>query len=136
MPEHNLIEEIADLVGLKTHVKGCQLPFKDAHIDYYRALGERLGFTVVKSPQVIVSGFDFGKLDLAWVEPDIVFFSEYALLEDIYPHLYKVMVLKPAHCVILASSNSKCKPEKIRRLIDATAQLNDTNFTIVDVAGD
>ncbi|MBU0762294.1 MAG: hypothetical protein KKD39_04660 [Candidatus Altiarchaeota archaeon] len=123
-----------DVSELKKHMKDCKLPFKDAIIDYYRMLGERHGFTVLTNSTEIVNSLDYGKIDLVWVEPNIVFIAEFGLLEDIYRHLFKALVVKPSKACLLLSSKSKCSPEKVREIVSKTPELAGIEFTIIDVA--
>ncbi len=126
-------ELLTDFQALKEHVKDCGLKYMDAVVDYYAGVGERRGFTVVKGSTVIRNAHNFGRLDLAWVEPNVVFAQEYGRLEDIYQHLWKIMVLQPAVAVLLLSGNSQCKPEEVKQIVEKTPQLKDIEFIVLDV---
>ena len=126
-------ELLTDFTGLEKHVKDCGLPYLEAVIDYYRVLGEQQGFTVAKDASVIKNAHNFGKIELIWVEPNTAFIKEFGTLADIYQHLWKIMILQPAHTVILLSGNSNCKPEKIKQIVEKTPQLKKTKFTILDI---
>jgi hypothetical protein len=122
-----------DAGALASFVKDSGLKFRDAILEYYSTVGVKAGFTVLKSSSVIVGGLDLGRVDLVYKEADTVFIMEFGLLEDIYIHLYRIMLLKPAHCVLLLSSNSKCRPDAVKRLIGLSRELDSIEFHIVDV---
>ncbi len=128
-------EIITDFKGLKAHVKASGLKFHDAVIDYYRTLGEKQGFTPLKDSTVIRNAHNFGKLDLVWAEPNVAFVSEFGLFDDIYRHLWRIMVHKPKMAVILLSGNSQCSPRKVRELVSRTPQLEGIDFLVLDVTG-
>ncbi|MBD3388597.1 MAG: hypothetical protein GF416_05970 [Candidatus Altiarchaeales archaeon] len=127
-------DAIKDMEGLREHMKSTDLKFREAILEYYRKLGEKQGFTVVQGSSAIRKAVNFGKLDLAWVEPNIVFTSEFGLLDDIYKHLWRVMVLKPCIAVLLLSGNSRCNPGRVKEIVEKTEELNDVEFIILDVS--
>lgn len=126
-------ELITDFQGLKSHVKASRLKFHDAVIDYYRMVGEKQGFTALKDSTVIRKAHNFGKLDLVWAEPNIAFVSEFGLPDDIYRHLWRLMVYKPKVAVILLSGNSQCSPRKVKEIVSRTPQLEGIEFLVLDV---
>jgi hypothetical protein len=129
-----MVDGIMDGAALKKHIKESKLKFSDAILDYYRRLGEKQGFTCLLNTSVVVNAVDYGRIELAWVEPSTVFTLEFGLPEDLYKHLFKVMVLKPAKAVIVLSSKSRCSPQKVKEMVERTPQLKGTEFVIVDVA--
>ena len=112
-----MIETVSNFTELEGHVKTCKLPFKEAVIDYYRVLGERLGFTVRKDSSVIKNGLAFGKFSLVWVEPNTVFCLEFGAFEEIFKHLWRVLEHQPDKAVFLLSSGSQCKPDAVEKII-------------------
>lgn len=127
-------ELLSDLSGLKEHLKGSELKFRDALIDYYRKLGEEQGFTVVTDSTIIRNAVNYGRMDLVWVEPNVVFASEFGVLDDIYRHLFRIMAAAPSIAVLLLSKNSKCNPQKVKDIVEKTPQLKDIDFVVLDVS--
>jgi hypothetical protein len=132
-----MIELVSDVEGLMKHIKESELPFREAIIDYYSRLGESQGFTVTRNSSVIRNTVNYGRVDLIWVEPNIVFCLEFGVLDDVYKHLFKLIQLKPSLSVLLLSSNSQCKPGKVRDIISKTAELECIRgkSVILDVTG-
>jgi hypothetical protein len=128
-----ITDALSDFTGLKEFIKKSGLGFREALIEYYRQAGEKHGFTVLKDSSVIKNAHNFGKVELMWVEPNVVFCYEFGLFEDIYRHLWKVMVLKPAVAVLLLSGNSQCSPQKVKELVSKTPQLKEIEFVVLDV---
>jgi hypothetical protein len=126
-------ELLTDFAALKEHVKGSKLKFADALTEYFRMLGERQGFTVTADSSVIRNAYNFGRLDLVWVEPNIAFCHEFGAFDDIYRHLWRLMAFKPAVAVLLLSGNSQCSPQKVRELVAKTQELRGIEFVILDV---
>ena len=123
--------------ALSEHVKSCGLPFREAVIDYFKSLGEKLGFTTRASSTVIKYGVNFGKADLVWVEPNIIFFIEFGPLEDVLKHLWKTLEASPENAVFLLSSASQCKPEQVRKIVENSEALEGVRDKIIllDVSG-
>lgn len=132
-----MIQQLSDLEGLSEHVKSCGLPFREAVIDYYKSLGEKLGFTARASSTVIKYGINFGKADLVWVEPNIIFFMEFGSMEDVLKHLWKTVEAKPENAVFILSSVSQCKPEQVKKIVENSDVLDDMRERVVllDVSG-
>ncbi|MFH0862960.1 MAG: hypothetical protein V1875_08030 [Candidatus Altiarchaeota archaeon] len=128
-------ELLSDFAGLKAHLKECKMPFRGALIEYYRTLGEKQGFTALKDSSVIRNAYNFGRVDLVWVEPNVAFEMEFGLLDDIFRHMWKLMVLSPRMAVLLVSGNSKCSPQKVKELVSKTPQLSGIEFVVIDVSG-
>jgi hypothetical protein len=126
-------ELFSDFEAMKAHVKASKLRFRDALLDYFREVGERQGFTVLRDSSVIVNAFDFGKVDLAWVEPNVVFAMEFGVPDDIYRHLFRIMAMKPAIAVLLLSGNSQCNPRRVKELVARTVELRGIEFVLLDV---
>jgi len=128
-----MIELITDLDGLRRFAKDSGLKFRDALIEYYRQVGEKQGFTVLKDSSVIKNAVNYGKVDLIWVEPNTVFCSEFGVLDDVYRHLWRIMVLKPSVAVLLLSGNSQCSPAKVKEIAAKTPELAGIEFVVLDV---
>ena len=126
-------ETTLDFPSMRAHAKKKGLGLKEALMDYFSQLGEKQGYSVVRDTTVIKHGVDYGKIDLAWVEPDSVFLAEFGLPQDLFRHLFKVMVLEPAWGVLLLSSNSRCHPKYALDIVGATPQLSKTKYVLVDV---
>jgi hypothetical protein len=129
-----LKELLSDFAGLKAYQKTSKLPFKESLLEYYKSVGEKQGFTVLKESSVVKNAHNFGKVDLVWVEPNIAFESEFGLLDDIYRHLWKIMVLSPRMAVLLLSGNSQCNPLKVKEIVSKTPQMAAIDFVIIDVS--
>jgi|WetSurMetagenome_2_1015567.scaffolds.fasta_scaffold46782_3 hypothetical protein len=125
---------LTDFAALKGHVKGSGLKYHDALVDYFKVVGERQGFTVMKDSTVIRGAHGFGKFDLVWVEPNVIFQSEFGVLDDIFRHLWRIMAFKPAVAVLLLSGMSQCSPRKVKELVDRSPQLKGIEFVILDVS--
>ena len=128
-----MIELLTDFDGMRKSVRESGLKFRDAVIEHYRQVGEKQGFTVLKDSSVIKNAVNYGKGDLVWVEPDTVFCSEFGVLDDIYRHLWRIMVLKPHVAVLLLSGNSQCSPQKVRDIVGKTPELKGIEFIVLDV---
>ena len=128
-----MLKLLSNFTGLREHVKKSSLKFADALVEYYRQLGEKQGFTVTVGSSVIRNAYNFGKVDLVWVEPNAVFCHEFGLLDDIYRHLWRITVLKPALAVLLLSGNSQCSPQKVKEIVNRSPQLKGIEFIILDV---
>jgi hypothetical protein len=128
-------EILTDFAGLKAFQKGSKLQFRDSLFEYYLQVGEKHGFTVLKDSSVIKNAYNFGKIDLVWVEPNVAFACEFGLLDDIYRHLWKLMVMRPAVAVLLLSANSKCSPQKVKEIVSKTPALDGIEFVVLDVSG-
>ena len=128
-----MIELLTDYTGLRDFIKGSELKFRDALIEYYRRVGEEQGITALKDSTVIKNAVNYGRVDLLWVEPNTVFCSEFSVLDDIYKHLWRIMVLKPSVAVLLLSGNSQCNPRKVKEIVERTPQLNGIEFIVSDV---
>jgi len=124
---------LSDFEGLAAYLKASDEGYLPALLSYYIKLGEGRGFTTVEGAQVISGSYDYGKVDLAWVEPNMMFCFEFGNLDDIYRHLFRFMVAAPSLGVLILSSKSKCKPQTVRDIIEATPQLKKRDIAIVDV---
>jgi hypothetical protein len=129
-------ELFSDFAQVKAHTKSSGLKYADAIIDYYRKLGDKQGFTVLSGSTVIKNAYDFGRLELVWVEPNVVFCHEFGLLDDIYRHLWRIMVFRPRVAVLLLSGMSKCSPQKVKEIVSHTPQLAGIEFIVLDVTGE
>jgi hypothetical protein len=126
-------ELFTDFSAMKEFAKKGGLRFQDALIEYFRQVGEKQGFTVSKDSSVIANAHDFGKMPLVWVEPNVVFCHEFGLLDDVYRHLWRILVLQPAVAVLILSGNSQCSPQKVKDIVSRTPQLKAVEFVILDV---
>jgi len=112
-----MIETVTRLTELEEHIKKSGLGFRDAILDYYKKLGETLGFEVRVNAPLIMHGVNLGNIDLMWVQPNVVFFCEFGAFDEVLKHLWKIAELQPELAVLVLSSNSRCKPEKVAELI-------------------
>jgi hypothetical protein len=128
------MDVIGNIKDLKNHIKKSKNPYKDAILDYYKLVGETQGYTTLKNTPAIANGIDYGKIDLVWAEPNIIFMCEFGLPEDLYKSLFKATVIKPAKAVIILSSKSRCKPQIAQEIILKTPELKKTEYEIVDIA--
>jgi hypothetical protein len=129
-----MIELLTDFHGLKKFIKESDLKFKDALVEYYRRVGEEQGFTILKDSSVIKNAVNYGRVDLVWVESNTVFCSEFSLPDDIYRHLFRIMVLKPSIAVLLLSGASQLSPQRVKQIVGGTPQLEGIEFVILDVS--
>jgi len=82
-----MLEELSDLKKLDAFVKDSKLKYRDALIAYYKKLGLDAGFTVRENAPVIRNTLNLGRIDLAYLEPNIAFVFEFGNFEEIYRHL-------------------------------------------------
>jgi len=130
-----MIDELKNFEELEEHIGNSNLKYREAILDYYKKLGERMGFTVRENFSVIKNGVNSGKLDIIWIEPNITFITEFGKLDDILKHLWKLVEFSPSLAVLLLSSKSECKAEKVSELIeksDITREIKN-RFLILDV---
>ena len=130
-----MIDELKKFEGLEEHRGNSNLKYREAILDYYKKLGERMGFTVRENFSVIKNGVNSGKLDIIWIEPNITFITEFGKLDDILKHLWKIVEFSPSLAVLLLSSKSECRAEKVSELIeksDITREVKN-RFLILDV---
>jgi len=130
-----MINELKKFQKLEEHVKNSKLKYRDAILEYYKNLGESLGFTVRGNSSVINHGINFGKLDVIWIEPNIAFVIEFGKFEDILKHLWRLVEFSPNIAVLILSSNSECRAEKVSSLIQKSEILRELRdrFLILDV---
>ena len=126
-------ELLTDFAGLNAYIKSSDKGYLDALRAYYKMVGEDAGFTVVIGAQIITNSVDFGKVDMAWVESNVLFAFEFGKSEDAYKHLFKFMVAKPALGVMITSSKSSLKPNKVKEMIEATDELSGIKIIDLDV---
>lgn len=130
-----MIDELKKFEELEEHIKNSGLKYGEAILDYYKNLGERLGFTVRENSSVIKNGVNSGRLDVIWLEPNIAFVVEFGRFEDILKHLWKIVEFSPSLAVLLLSSKSECRAEKVSELVEKsgiTREIRD-RFLIIDV---
>ncbi|MBD3260526.1 MAG: hypothetical protein GF334_02415 [Candidatus Altiarchaeales archaeon] len=127
---------VSDVGELKKHVKESQLGYRQAIIDYYKCLGESQGYTASVNAAVVRYLWDYGSVDLAWIEPNTTFNLEFGVLEDVYKHLIKNLVLDPEYVVLVLNSKAKCLPEKVLELVSKTPCFKrlSEKIVLVDVA--
>jgi len=113
-----MIDELKNFEELEEHTKNSDLKYLEAILDYYKNLGEKLGFTVRENSSVIKNGVNSGRLDVIWLEPNIAFAAEFGKFDDILKHLWKLVEFSPSLAVLLLSSKSECKAEKVSELIE------------------
>ncbi|MFH1402883.1 MAG: hypothetical protein ABIH11_01275 [Candidatus Altiarchaeota archaeon] len=118
-----MIGLISNIRELNEHAKKSGKQYKQAIIEYYRTIGESQGFTTAENSSVINNTVNYGNIDLVWIEPNIVFCIEFGLLDDIYKHFFRLIQLRPSLSVLILSSNSKCRPDKVEEIIKKTPEL-------------
>ena len=131
-----MIDKIADFAALEKSVKSTpDLKYKDSIIAHYKSLGTSLGCTVRDNFSVIKNTVNYGKLDLIWVEPNIVFAAEFGSIDDIYKHLWRMIELGPKTAVLVLSSKSACKAEEVVKIIEKSKLTQDQSklFLVLDV---
>jgi len=133
-----MIDLVTKFSELKEHARKSNLTFRDGIVKYYKEVGEKQGFTVVENSSVIKNTVNYGKVDLVWIEPNAVFCIEFGVLDDIYKHLFRIMLIKPGIAFLILSSNSKCSPEKVRDIVSKTPELEEVgkNTVIIDITGE
>jgi len=131
-----LIDEIADFQKLDGSIKASKLKYREAVIDHYKRLGESRGYSVRENAQVIRNKVNLGRLDLAWLEPNIIFALEFGSTEEIYRHLWKILEVSPSMAALILSSKSGCRPKEINKLIDNSGLLKEKRdiFLIIDIS--
>ncbi len=130
-----MIDILTNFEELEKYVKNSELPYREAVIDYYKGLGENHGFTVRKDSSVIRYGINLGKIDLIWLEPNIVFTIEFGNLDEILKHLWCVLEFSPNLAVLLLSSKSGCKAPDVVKLIKNSSVLEKMSkrFLVLDL---
>ena len=130
-----MIKDIRDFEGLDMYIKSSKHGFRDAIIEYYAKLGGRLGYNVRENATVIRHGINLGKIDLIWVEPDVVFTLEFDSINNLLKNLWKIVEINPGLAVIVLSSKSNCKPSDVLKLIKNSRITKDAkeNFMILDI---
>ena len=130
-----MIKDIRDFEGLDRHIKSSKHGFRSAIIEYYAKLGKRLKYNVRENATVIRHGINLGKIDLIWIEPDVVFTLEFDSIDTILKNLWKIVEINPGLAVIVLSSKSNCKPSDVSKLIKnsrITKNIKE-NFMILDI---
>ena len=130
-----MIKDIRDFDGIENHIKSSKKGFAEAIIEYYSKLGARLGYTVRENAPVIRYGVNIGKIDLIWIETNVVFTTEFNSIDNLLRNLWKIIEIKPGLAVIIVSSKSNCKPSDVSKLIknSGITQGVKENFMILDV---
>lgn len=113
-----MLSKLSDFTELECHIESSSLTFREAIIDYYAVLGERLGFEVRRNASVIKHGVNLGKLDLMWLEPNIIFCVEFGSFEEILKHLWRIQEYDPENAVLVLSSKSACKPADVKKTVE------------------
>jgi hypothetical protein len=133
--EQKTLKEITDLNSLDRYARSSGLKFREAILRYYKERGEKLGYNVRENASIIKNGVNYGKIDLVWLEPNIVFINEFGNLEEIYKHLWKVLEYSPKQAVFLLSSKSSCKAEEVDKIIEKSSLIGEKKniFLIMDV---
>jgi hypothetical protein len=133
--EQKILKEVTDLNSLDRYLKSSGMKFREAILRYYKELGEKLGYTVRENASIIKNGVNYGKIDMIWLEPNIVFINEFGNLEEIYKHLWKVLEYMPNDAVFLLSSKSSCKAEDVDKIVEKSSLVGEKKniFLIMDV---
>jgi len=130
-----MIKDIRNFEGLERHIKSSKHEFREAIIEYYAKLGKELGYTVRENAAVIRYGINIGKIDLLWLEPDVLFAIEFHSYENLLKNLWKIVEMNPGLAVLVLSSKSNCKPQDVSKLINNSGITKNIkeNFMILDV---
>lgn len=128
--------EIKNFEEIEKFVKESKLPYRDAIIAYYKKIGENLNFTVMENFSVLKYGLNLGKIELLWVEPNIVFTVEFSNLENLIGKLFKIIEFMPNLAVLVVSSSSGCKPKDVKKLIQNSKFFQEAQrrVAIIDLA--
>ncbi len=120
---------------LGKYLKNSNLPFRDAILEYYASLGEKLGFTVRRNSLVVQHGINMGRLDLMWVEPAVVFICEFGEFENLLKQAWKAVEVSPGKIVVITSSKAKCSTKNVCMLVERSEVIGKIrpNFVIIDV---
>ncbi len=113
-----MIDDLKNLKGLREYIRNSNLRYREAILDYYKKLGERLGFTVRENSSVIKNGVNFGRLDIVWLEPNIAFAVEFGGFDEILKHLWRLVEFSPGIAVLVLSSRSECRANKVSELVE------------------
>jgi hypothetical protein len=134
--EPKILKEITDLNSLDRYAKSSGMKLRDSILRYYKELGEKLGYTVRENASIIKNGVNYGKVDMIWLEPNIVFINEFGGLEEIYKHLWKILEYSPNHAVFLLSSKSSCKAEEVDKIVEKSSLVSEKKqiFLLMDVS--
>ena len=127
--------EITNFQNLENYTKTNPQKFRDAVIAYYKKLGEEKGFTVRENFSIIKNGANFSKLELLWLEPNVIFTTEFGNIEEIYKHLWKIMEYSPKLAVLILSSKAGCKAEDVAKIIQKSTIIGDKKniFLLMDI---
>jgi hypothetical protein len=127
--------EITNFHSLENYTKTSSLKFRESVIAYYKKLGEEKGFSVRENFSIIKNGANFGKLELLWLEPNIIFTTEFGNIEEIYKHLWKIMEYKPNLAVLILSSKAGCKADDVAKIIEKSNITGDKKniFLLMDI---
>jgi hypothetical protein len=131
------LENFQDLEKfLREESKESKLSYKAAILEYYKNLGENLGFEVREDFSVIKHAINLGKLDLLWVEPNITFTIEFSSLENLLKELVKIVEFSPSLSVLILSSKSSCKVRDVKKFMAESNlfQAFREKFLILDLA--
>jgi len=136
-----MIDKISNFADLHKFVENSDFGLRDAIIEYYAKLGDDMGFTARKNALVVKRGFNLGKLDLVWIETNTLFCVEFGSFDNIYRRLWQVLEYKPNLTVIILSSKSGCRPDRVKELVAKSPLISELfdvgkSFIILDVSSD
>ncbi|RLI91215.1 MAG: hypothetical protein DRO94_04480 [Candidatus Altiarchaeales archaeon] len=128
---NEIIELISDFDKLDEYIRNSNLRYREAIINFYKELGEKLGFTVRESTSIIKHGVNFGKIDLIWVEPNITFTVEFGNFDNLLGHLFRILEFSPNLAVLVLSSNSSIRIENVSNLIHRSRLIENMREKII-----
>lgn len=129
------IPELEKFSKMEKFLEESELSYKEAILQYYKNLGENLGFTCRENFSVIKHALNLGKLDLLWVEPKVTFTLEFSSMEKLFQELVKISEFSPQLAVLVLSSNStNCKPKDVSKFIPESSLFSQEKFLVLDLA--
>ncbi len=129
------IPELENFSELEKFLEESELNYKEGILDYYKNLGQNLGFTSRENFSVIKYTLNLGKLDLLWVEPKVTFTLEFSSLENLLRELVKISEFSPELAVLILSSKSTgCKPQNVKKFLEESTLFSREKLLLIDLA--
>ena len=129
------IPKLENFSELEKFLKESKLNYREAILEYYKTLGQQMGFTCRENFSVIEHTLNLGKLDLLWVEPKVTFTLEFSSLENLLKELVKISEFSPELAVLILSSKSThCKPKNVLKFIEESTLFPKEKFLLLDLA--
>ncbi|HIE33749.1 MAG TPA: hypothetical protein EYP86_01245 [Candidatus Altiarchaeales archaeon] len=131
-----IISLLVDFEELDKHVRNSNINYREAIVDFYKSVGKKHGFTVRENTSVIRNGINFGKLDLVWLEPNIVFAIEFGNLDNLLAKVWRIVEFSPNMAVLILSSKSMIRIENVINLIEKSEMFGNLRkrFLVLDVS--